>query len=122
MYNNVQMLLKPPFSDRSDDQRCQEDFLGFLKEATKEPEKLELSETDEIKVCIHPFIFIIHIISTSFTLHAILINILDSTSSSGSLSFGALSQAIEESLVDRLDELSKLAPEISQLKASPFSV
>ena len=29
--------------------RCQEDFLGFLEEATKTPEKFELTETDEIK-------------------------------------------------------------------------
>jgi hypothetical protein len=29
--------------------RCQEDFLGFLEEATKTPEKFEPTETDEIK-------------------------------------------------------------------------
>lgn len=50
-----------------------EDFLGFLEEATKTPEKFEPTETDEIK-------------------------------------------AIEESLLDRLNELSKLAPDIGKLK------
>ena len=29
--------------------RGQEDFLSFLQDATKEPEKFELSESDEIK-------------------------------------------------------------------------
>eukprot|EP00434_Breviolum_minutum_P010779 symbB.v1.2.009508.t1/scaffold590.1/size183855/20 len=52
----------------------EEDFLSFLQDATQEPEKFELSESDEIK-------------------------------------------AIVDQLVERLEELTKLAPEIGRLKA-----